>query len=518
MSEKKGTEGNQGNLGKLPKGWVWTRLEDVADVIRGISFPKEARTNTPQDDYVACLRTTNVQREVEWENLWFVPRQYVRRQEQFVQPHDILISTANSLELVGKVAEVKAIPFVASIGAFISTIRVSQELEPRFVYFQLTSTEIQSALRETASTTTNISNISTTSVLNTDLKIAPLPEQQRIVAKIEELFSDLDAGVAALQKTKTELKRYRQAVLKAAVEGKLTAEWRAANAGKVESADKLLERIRAERAKSGKGAEARGSKGEINAAELPALPEGWCWARLDDVSTINPRIDLQVMTDDLDVTFLPMRCVEEETGQLDLSLIRKITEVRKGYTYFTNGDLLFAKITPCMENGKVAIAHDLRNGIGFGSTEFHVIRLPGFLPRRFFFYFLLREELRKEARRNMTGSAGQLRVPANFMQQTPVALPPLAEQQQIVAEVERHLSVAEQVEKTVDASLKQAERLRQSILRQAFAGKLVPQDPGDESAERLLERIRARKETRENKTQEAETSKPKQRTKESKAK
>lgn len=170
-------------------------------------------------------------------------------------------------------------------------------------------------------------------------------------------------------------------------------------------------------------------------SHLPELPRGWVWTRLGETSEISPKLSLERLRDDLDVSFLPMRSVEELTGRIDLSMERKLADVRKGYTSFVDGDLLFAKITPCMENGKVAIVRSLRNGIGFGSTEFHVIRLAEFLPREFFFYFLLREELRKDAQRNMTGSAGQLRVPTNYMHQLPIPLPPLTEQQRIVTKI-----------------------------------------------------------------------------------
>lgn len=115
-----------------------------------------------------------------------------------------------------------------------------------------------------------------------------------------------------------------------------------------------------------------------------------------------------------------MKCVKELTGRIDLSNTRKLSTVKKGYTPFIESDVLFAKITPCMENGKVAIAHNLKNGIGFGSTEFHVIRPQESLLRKLLFFFLIREDLRKDAQRNMTGSAGQLRVPVSYMQQLPI--------------------------------------------------------------------------------------------------
>ena len=296
--------------------------------------------------------------------------------------------------------------------------------------------------------------------------LPPLPEQHRIVAKIEELFTKLDAGIDALHKVQAQLKRYRQSVLKAAFEGKLTEAWRAEHRDEIESASPV-------------------------ASDLPA---GWMWTTVEEVSELNPRIDRKSIDDDLEITFLPMKCVEELTGNIDLSETKRFSEVkRKSYTPFRDGDILFAKVTPCMENGKIAIAHDLKNGIGFGSTEFHVIRLLEEQSTQFFFFYFIQQKFRQDAKRAMTSAVGLLRVPTDYMRKVLIPLPPLAELQAIASEVKRRLSVADKVEKTVTAELKRAERLRQSILKKAFSGRLVPQDPSDESASVLLERIRAEK-------------------------
>ena len=320
------------------------------------------------------------------------------------------------------------------------------------------------------------------------IPLPPLAEQQRIVTKIEELFSQLDAAVEALKKVRAELKRYRQAVLKYAFEGKLTEEWRKKNP------PLPIEMLR------GNGYLSPLSKeGKKEFDDLPELPEGWVWTKLEEIAAFNPKFHGEDIIKDIEVSFLPMRCVEELTGHIDLSITKKLSEVRKGYTSFSEGDVLFAKITPCMENGKVAIVHDLKNGIGFGSTEFHIIRPFESVLRYFLFFFLIQEDLRKDAQRNMTGSAGQLRVPVGYMQQISIPLPSLSEQQQIVSEIERRFSVADEVEKTVGACLQQAQRLRQSILKRAFEGKLVPQDPNDEPASVLLERIKLSKKSKDSK-------------------
>ena len=149
-------------------------------------------------------------------------------------------------------------------------------------------------------------------------------------------------------------------------------------------------------------------------------------ARLGDVCIINPKTP--VIDDNLTVSFIPMPKVGEN-GEFDASEIKEYREVKKGFTYFQNGDVLFAKITPCMENGKGAIARMLENGIGFGSTEFHVLRpKDGNVLSKWIYYLLSWSNFRKEAENNMTGSAGQKRVPKSFLENYNVMLPPLEKQ------------------------------------------------------------------------------------------
>jgi len=167
------------------------------------------------------------------------------------------------------------------------------------------------------------------------------------------------------------------------------------------------------------------------------LPEGWEWQKLKNISEINPKFDKSTVNGDIDVSFIPMSNVEEMTGKIDLSQNRPLKEVIKGYTPLRNGDLLFAKITPCMENGKIAVADGLKNRLGFASTEFHVIRFGRNVIPDFYRYYLLWEKIRKQAEKNMTGSAGQKRVPTSFIQNLVVPVPPPETQRKIVAILEK---------------------------------------------------------------------------------
>ena len=152
--------------------------------------------------------------------------------------------------------------------------------------------------------------------------------------------------------------------------------------------------------------------------------------KLGEICEINPKSI--GISDDLRVSFIPMQSVSEN-GDIDCSDIRTYGEVKKGYTVFKERDVLFAKITPCMENGKGAVAADLHNGIGVGSTEFHVLRPDSTLVLSEWLYYLLsRENFRKECAMNMTGSAGQKRVPSKYLEQYEVELCSVEEQKDIV--------------------------------------------------------------------------------------
>ena len=277
-----------------PGKWAQTTLEETADIVRGVSFPKDVRKLEPQLNHVACLRTANVQRDVEWDDLWFVPEEYVKAESRYVQPLDILISVSNSLELVGKVAQVAIPPHKSTLGAFISLLRPSSQLDAKFYYYQMASPEVQSGIRYSASTTTNISNISSSKLSKIALNIPPLAEQRRIVAEIETQFTRLDASVDALRRAQANLKRYRSSVLKDACEGRLVAteaELARSEGREYEPADVLLERILAERRARWESQEKRRGRyrepSAPNISAMPEQPEGWMWTTLEPLLSLD---------------------------------------------------------------------------------------------------------------------------------------------------------------------------------------------------------------------------------------
>jgi type I restriction enzyme S subunit len=235
------------------------------------------------------------------------------------------------------------------------------------------------------------------------------------------------------------------------------------------------------------------------------LPNGWIWTTIGEACEVNPRMTRpEQFDDDTVVSFVPMAAVDDVSGAIVNPEARPIGEVWRGYKRFAEGDVIFAKITPCMENGKAAVARGLLNGIGLGSTEFHVLRpLDGILPQ-WIYHFVRQESFRGDAAAKMTGTAGQLRVPAKFMQEAAIPLAPLPEQRRIAGEIETQFTRLDAAVAALERAQANLRRYKAAVLKAACEGRLVPteaelaraegrlvpQDPNDEPASVLLERIR----------------------------
>lgn len=450
-------------------------LGEVADLVRGIAFPKEDKSYVHRPGDVACLRTTNVQKNVEWDDLWFVPAKHVKRDDQNVRTGDILISTANSYELVGKVAQVMSLPTPATLGAFISLIRPKEGVHPKFLYHQLAWGKTQTRIRELSSNTTNISNVSTKKLATLELIIPSLDEQEQIVAEIEKQFSRLDEAVANLQRVKANLKRYKASVLKAAVEGRLveTEASIAQREGRsYETGEQLLQRILGARKVL-----AKGKRVEVNQPDPDGLPdcsEGWEWTTCD--AAIN--------SIDAGASF---KCEERpplpgEVGVLKVSALTWGTydenesktckdEGRIEDKYVVrDGDFLFSRANTIELVGACVIVGKTTKQLMLSDKTLRFKVDERVLPE--WLQICLRSKLgRDEIERLATGNQESMRnIGQERIRQIRMPLPPLSEQKRIVAEVDCHLSIVREVLAQVDGNLQRALALRQATLAKAFSG------------------------------------------------
>ncbi|AMS28253.1 MAG TPA: type I restriction endonuclease subunit S [Hyphomonadaceae bacterium] len=202
---------------------------------------------------------------------------------------------------------------------------------------------------------------------------------------------------------------------------------------------------------------------------MSELPNGWLRPMISEVAEVNPRKEVHVSPNDL-VSFVPMAAVDEVSGKIRSALDRPYREVSKGFTHFRDNDVIFAKITPSMENGKSAVAQNLLNGTGMGSTEFHVFRSNGAIEPEFLWRFIRQKSFREAAQTVMSGAVGQQRVPAEYLRDHLIPLPPVAEQKRIVAKVDGLTARTARARKELDRIPTFIARYKQRLLALAYSG------------------------------------------------
>jgi restriction endonuclease S subunit len=394
-------------------------------------------------------------------------------------------------------------PSRCCIGRGLAAIRALDGVESRYILYAIRA--FQTNLSDLATGTT-FEAVTGDVVRSFEIPVAPQAEQRRIVETIEEQFSRLDAGVTALERVQTNLKRYRTAVLRAAVEGRLTEAWREENPD-VEPASELLERIlkeRRERWERGQLAayEKKGKKPPKNwqgkykepaqpdVSSLPVPPDTWVWASADQLTgTITDGEHVTPERSERGVPLLSARNVQN--GWLSFDKIDHVPEnvyktLQKRLTVAA-GDVLMS----C--SGTVGRSCVVPENRRFALVRSVAVLKPLAQMGKFISYSLRSPLLQRQINKKKTQTA-QANIFQGKIRTLVLALPSLPEQEQIVAEVERRLSILQEVEAEVEANLKRASRLRQAILKRAFEGKLVPQDPTDEPASELLARIRIERE------------------------
>jgi type I restriction enzyme S subunit len=366
-------------------------------------------------------------------------------------------------------------------------------------------------------------------ILDFDIPLPSSNEQRRIVEKIEELFSDLDAGVAALERAKANLKRYRAAVLKSAVDGSLTDEWRSSHPD-FEPASKLLERILTERRRKWEADQlakfkAAGKEPPKNwrakyvepmppdTANLPVLPDGWCWASVEQL-VVRSEYGTSLKCDYSAHGVPVLRIPNIAASCIDLSDIKYAAQP----VNLSEGDeLLPGDMLMCRTNGSIrligkaaVVTGRLTVAHSFASYLLRFRFAQSCILPFWVHAYVSSIAGRKFIEGNAASSAGQHNISLSLVSRMPIPLPPTAEQNVLIDEINERLYQTDNADGGLAKSILRATRLRQSILKQAFEGQLVPQDPKDEPANVLLDRIRSESQPHEGNGQPA---KPKPRKK-----
>lgn len=463
-------------------------LDRLVDVVRGISFPTAAKRKGAAPGLMACLRTTNVQENVEWDDLLYVDESYVRSPEQRLRVGDILVSMSNSLDLVGKCALVTQLPESATFGTFIAVVRPKEGVNPRYVFHAMRTPAFRAHIRRAASTTTNISNINASKLNASTVPLFGAGACDSIASKVDELFSEIDEGERALQRVGRLVQRYRQSVLKAAVTGELTREWRERQPASGDDAASLLERIGTSR----RSAALRLSQRYVeplaaDASELATLSPGWRWVTVEQLCFVEtgatPKRGAAKYYDCGTVSWVTSGAVNSARITEATELITELAVAETNAKVFPPGTLVVAMYGEGKTRGKVS-----ERGIAAATNQACAALVCGHLADEVRQYVRLFFEKHYEELRDKAAGGVQPNLNLSIIKQTALPLPPLAEIRVICDRVATRLSDALALASEVSRRVLTVSALRQSVLKAAFCGQLVPQDPRDEPASALLAR------------------------------
>ena len=408
----------------LPKGWTWTTLEEISQIILGQS-PPSTTYNTNGEGLPFY------QGKLEFGKIYPTPRKWCTAPKKIAEKGDVFIS------IRAPVGPTNICPEKSAVGRGLAAIRGLGGIESFFILFLMRTFANEIASRGTGTT---FDAITGNQLKTFEIPLPPLAEQHRIVAKLETLFTQLDTAVEALKKAQTQLQSYRQSVLKAAFEGELTKECRNRNLGE-----------------------------SLSTEDSTGLTKDW------KITTVGCVIEKVSITG-------------KKLKKKDYTLEGKLPVIDQGLSfiggYTDNEELKVECELPVIVFGDhtKTIKYVDFDFVG-GADGIKVIKSQEMYHSKLFYYFL---------RAISIPDRGYSRH-YQFLEKAQIPIPPLPEQEQIVSELERHLSVADEAEATIELELTRAERLRQSILKHAFTGKLVPQNPNDEPTSVLLEKIREEK-------------------------
>jgi type I restriction enzyme S subunit len=471
-------EGNK----KMPKGWDFINLGDLCKFSQGIQVPVNNQYDKPKKGFVRFLRIIDFTQGND-------PLRYIENpgEQYIVKKDDIAMVRYGTVGFVCTGIE----------GAVANNLfRITPKLPVNnnyLIYFFKSDIFTKKLVTKGAT----MQALSFGLIKPIKVPIPPVQEQKRIVAEIEKQFSRLDEAVDNLKRVKANLKRYKASVLKAAVEGKLTEDWRKVNADKLEPASVLIEKLKIEKKKQYKEACEKAKKEgktkpkrakklpPIDKSQLHLLPESWEWVRIGDIS-IKIHYGYTASSDKKRVGPKMLRITDIQNNSVNWGKVPycRIDESDKGRYLLKEGDLVFAR-TGATVGKSFLIKGQIPESV-FASYLIRII-LPSNFNNLYLYQFFQSALYRKQITEGQVG-IGQPNVNGSKLSELFFPCPSYEEQNLIAQEIESRLSIADNLMKEVEAQFKKADSLRQSILKKAFEGKLVPQNTSNEPVGELLKR------------------------------
>jgi type I restriction enzyme stySJI specificity protein len=428
---------------KVPENWCWVRVSSVCEFVRGITFPASAKEKEPTNTNIPCLRTANVQDELEIDDLIYVAKTYMKgNKAKLVQKDDIIMSSANSRELVGKTSYVYAVPFPMTFGGFVLTIR-AKTIISKYLFYFLRLEFLSGHFMGESTQTTNIANINTTKLGEYALPLPPLAEQQRIVDRIESLFAKLDEAKQKAQEALDSFETRKAAILHKAFTGELTAQWRKEHGVGMESwqTKKYSEICNIVRGGSPRPA---GSP-EFYGGNIPFMKVA------DITRNTGPYVNSTEYT-------------IKEAG------LKKTRMVDRNTLLLTNSGATLG--VPAICTFKTTFNDGIAAFLGLN---------PDTLLFHYYFW-----TSKTAALRAINKGAAQPNLNTDIIGNVEISLPRENEQREIVRILDNLLAKEQQAKEAAEGVLEQIDLIKKAILARAFRGELGTNDPTEESAAELL--------------------------------
>jgi type I restriction enzyme S subunit len=475
----------------LPEGWAWAPLKLLSSFIGRGRGPKYVEAGGVPVVNQKCIRW----RKLEPKHFKLTSREAFDRlsPELRIRAGDLLWNSTGSgtigraLVYDGSIAEL-------TVDSHVTIVRPSS-IDPTYLGYFIETSRVQRLVVDGHVGSTNQQELPRSFVEELLVPLAPLAEQRRIVARVDELFAEIAEGEAALEATRKGLDTFRRALLKAAVTGELTKDWRENNTV-TETGHDLLARIRAERAAKGQ-ARGRGKRvpdaASLDTSILPELPEDWAWGTLGEIATAGPTNGYSPKKSTDGSGTLALKLTATSQGQIDLSdrATKRLSETipPDSDLFLKPDDLLFQRGNTIEYVGIAAVYE--------GPIETYVypdlmirVRIEPAIGPGWVWRVANAPFGRKYMSERATGTAGTMpKISGAILRNLPIPIPPPAEATEILRRVSEALAASADTLAMLDAEAADAARLKQSILKAAFEGRLVPQDPADEPASAILAKL-----------------------------
>lgn len=435
---------------EVPENWVWVRLGAVCGFERGITFPSSAKQNERDDENIPCLRTANVQDELELNDLIYVNKKYYKNNiDKLIRENDIIMSTANSRELVGKTSFVYKVEYPMIFGGFVMALRANKLLS-KFLFYYLRLEFLLGRFRGESTQTTNIANISSSVLGEYTFPLPPLSEQQRIVERIEELFAKLDEAKERLQEVADSFAVRKAAILHKAFMGELTKQWRRENS---------------------------------------VSDESWEEKTIGEICSSLKYGTSKKSSDDGEVVVLRMGNLQN--GEIDWSNLAYTSDEEDIKKYLLkSGDVLFNRTNSPELVGKTSIYRGEMPAIYAG----YLIKLDyekNIVVGDYLNYYLNSSKAKEYYMQVKTDGVSQSNINAKKIGEFEIPLPTLSEQHEIVRLIDELLARERAAQQAAEQALASIDLMKKSILARAFRGELGTNKASEASALELLKQVLA---------------------------